>query len=214
MEEEFFNKLREKVLPYFEGTNPCHDICHADRVLSLVLAIGGKEGADLEILKVVALLHDVARKEQDESRGKICHAERGSELAWGILRELGYPEDKIEKVIHCIEAHRSRKGDVPESIEAKVLYDADKLDSIGAIGIGRAFSFSGSIGSVVHISDVDVNDNGEYGREDCAYREFLAKLVQVKYKMFTDEGKKIAGKRYDFMVEFFDRLNREIKGEL
>ena len=75
MEEEFFNKLREKVLPYFEGTNPCHDICHADRVLSLVLAIGGKEGADLEILKVVALLHDVARKEQDESRGKICHAE-------------------------------------------------------------------------------------------------------------------------------------------
>ncbi len=214
MEEEFFDKLREKVLPYFEGINPCHDICHTDRVLSLALAIGEKEGADLEILKVAVLLHDVARKEQDESRGEICHAERGGELAWEILREMGYPYDKIVKVVHCVETHRFRNEKIPESVEAKVLFDADKLDGIGGIGILRATSFAGHIGAVVHNPDVDVENTKPYSKDDSAYREFFAKLVRVKEKMLTGEGKKIAEGRHEFMVEFFDRVNKEVRGEL
>jgi len=145
MNDEFFEKLRVKVLPYFEKCNPAHDVSHTDRVLNLALKIGEKEGADLEILKIACLLHDVARHEQDDSKGVICHAERGGEMAREILGELNYSEDKIGKVVHCIETHRFRKGHAPESIEAKVLYDSDKLDGIGAIGIGRSFSFSGSL---------------------------------------------------------------------
>jgi len=142
-----FDEIKEKVILASEGINPCHDFMHTERVLNLALHIGEKEGADLEIITLSALLHDIARKEQDESKGKICHAQRGAELAKDILKEKGMDEDKINRVIHCIEAHRFRNGCIPESIEAKVLSDADKLDAIGAIGIGRAFSFSGHIGA-------------------------------------------------------------------
>ena len=214
MKEEFFVELREKVVGYSEGINPCHDIDHTDRVVALSLAIGEKEGCDLEILRVAALLHDVARKEQDESRGQICHAERGAELSREILKEMNYPGDKIDRIVHCIETHRFRKGSPPESIEAKVLYDADKLDSIGAIGIARNFSFSGSLGSRVHVSDLNLEDSEEYGKDDCGHREFLVKLVKVKDKMLTDSGKEISKERHDFMVEFHDRLIKEVKGEL
>jgi len=214
MEEEFFDKLREKILPYFKGINPCHDLSHTERVFNLVLKIGETEGADLEILKVAALLHDVARKEQDESQGVVCHAERSGELAREILKGLAYSGDKIDKVIHCIETHRFRKSNVPESVEAKVLFDADKLDSIGAIGIGRAFSFSGYLGSAVHIPDVDVETTKEYGKDDCCYREFLVKLIKIKDKMMTEGGREFVKERHDFMVEFFDRINKEVRGEL
>ena len=214
MNEEFFEKLREKVLPYFEGADPCHDFHHIDRVMSLAMMIGEKEGVDLDILRAAVLLHDVAHKEQDESRGRICHAERGGEIAGEILIELGCSEDEISKIVYCVESHRFRGDGVPESVEARVLYDADKLDGVGAIGIGRAFSFYGSRGSCVHTSDFDLTTDEEYGEKDCAYREFLVKLVKVKDKMLTEEGGRIAEKRHEFMVDFFDRLNDEVEGKV
>lgn len=214
MDKEFFERLREKVLPYFEGTNPCHDFHHVDRVLSLAVKIGEKEGVDLEILKVAVLLHDVARKEQDDCKGAICHAERGGEIAREILKEFGYCEEKIERVVHCVESHRNRGDKVVESVEAKVLYDADKLDAIGAIGIGRSFSFSGSRGSYVHVSDFDLTSDEEYGEEDCAYREFLVSQVDMADKMLTESGKEIARGRQEFMRDFFERLKGEVDGEL
>ena len=214
MNDKFLEKLREKVLPYFEKCNPAHDVSHTDRVLNLALKIGEKENADLEILEVASLFHDVARHEQDDSKGAICHAERGGELAREILKELNYAEDKIEKVVHCIETHRFRKDNSPESIEAKILYDADKLDGIGAIGIGRSFSFAGTSGAAVHIAEVDVDNTEAYGKEDCCYREFLVKLVKIKDKMLTEPGREFARERHEFMVEFFDRINKEVRGEL
>lgn len=212
IKEEFIQKLNEKIKPYFEGVNPAHDIHHTNRVLNMAIFIGREEGADLEILEVAVFLHDIARKEQDESLGKICHAEKGALLAENILFELGYPKEKISKVIHCIKTHRFRDDKNPETIEAKVLYDSDKLDSIGAIGIGRAFSFSGFIGSLVH--SIEIEDSKSYDENDCAYREFIFKLNKVKDKMMSSTGKKIAQNRHNFMVEFFDRLNKEVKGEL
>jgi len=214
MDDEFFDRLRGRVLVYFEGTNPCHDISHVDRVLKLALRLGESEGADLEIVWAAALLHDVARKEQDELGGMVCHAERGGELARDILKEMGISEESIKKVVHCVETHRFRKENIPESVEAMVLYDADKLDAIGAIGILRAGSFSGSIGANVHDTSIDIENTEAYGKDDSAYREFLVKLVKVKDKMLTVSGREIAVGRHDFMVEFFDRLNKEVEGEL
>jgi len=214
MDEEFFGNLREQIEPFFEGINPCHDLDHVERVVENALVIGKKEGGDLEILEVAALLHDVARKEQDESKGAICHAERGGVLARTILENLNYPEEKIKQVVHCVETHRFRKDNAPETIEAKVIYDADKLDVVGAIGIARAVSFSGFHGSRVHVHDVDIEKGGEYGPNDCAYREFLVKLQKIKDKMLTESGREMAKERHEFMIEFFDRINKEVKGEL
>ena len=216
MDEAFLSKLREKIKPYFEGINVCHDLDHTERVVENALMIGKNENANLEILEVAALLHDIARKEQDESRGVICHAERGGVLAREILEEMNYPEEKIKQVVHCVETHRFRKGNPPETLEARIIYDADKLDNIGAIGIARAISFSGHRGSKVHLeeSQMSLEDDEEYGPNDCAYREYLVKLQKVKDKMLTETCREMAKERHEFMIVFFDRINKEIKGEL
>lgn len=212
MNEEFFEELQEKIMPYFEGINPCHDFFHTKRVLDLALNIGESEECDLDILRAAALLHDVGRKAQDECCGKICHAEEGGRISREILKEIGCSDEFIRKVVHCVEAHRFRKDNIPESIEAKVLYDADKLDAIGGIGILRATSFAGFIGAHVHNADIDVPNTKAYSKDDSAYREFLVKLIKIKDKMLTVEGRRVAEGRHKFMEEFFERVNAEVAG--
>ncbi len=214
-DEQFYENLKNKILPYFEGIDPGHDFSHTQRVynLSLQLAQQG-EGINLDVVKLSALLHDVARKEEFESKGRICHAEKGSEIAKEILEGLDIEEEIINQVIHCIKTHRFRKGNVPESKEAMILYDADKLDAIGAIGILRASSFAGTIGAVVHNPDVEPSEENAYTKKDSAYHEFLFKLLKVKDKMLTPKGKRIAEGRHNFMEDFFERVNKEVRGEL
>ena len=101
------------------------------------------------------------------------------------------------------------------SKEAKVLFDADKLDSIGTIGIGRAFWFAGHIGAKLHNGEhIPVEKTKPYTSEDTAYREFIVKLKRIKDLMFTKEGKRLAEERHNYMVSFFNRLQKEINGEL
>lgn len=213
MDEDFFERLRERVLVYFEGVDPAHDFMHTERVLNIVFKISEEEDVDLEVLKVATLLHDIGRKRENETNGRICHAQEGVELAREILEEFGYSKEKIEKVCHCIECHRSRKNKIPESIEARILFDADKIDGMGAIGVGRFFHVSGRIGSVVHNSDKNIINDEEYTKNDCAYREFLIKQDLLD-RITTKIGKKIAEERWRFMEEFFNRINREVEGEL
>jgi uncharacterized protein len=176
--------------------------------------IGKKENANLEILKYAAVLHDIGRSDQDKSNGKLCHAERGAKIAKKMLEKYKVDNDKIEKIVHCIESHRFRGKKIPRSIEAKVLFDADKLDSIGAVGIGRAFLFAGEIGAKLHNKGIDIEKTKPYTKEDTAYREFNVKLKNVQNRMLTEEGKKIAEKRNEFMVSYFDRLDKEVHGTL
>ncbi|MFQ5531840.1 MAG: HD domain-containing protein [Candidatus Nanoarchaeia archaeon] len=214
MEDIFFINLKNKIQPYFEDANPCHDLMHTERVLNLAVKIGEVEGGDLEIIKLAALLHDIGRKQQDDCDGKICHAEEGAKIARKILEEEKLNTEKIDKIIHCIETHRFRGNKVPESKEAIILSDADKLDSIGAIGVGRACNFAGRIGAYVHNPNINLEDTTTYSKEDSAYREFLDKLRFIKDKIQTNEGKRIAQQRHDFMEEFFRRANKECEGVL
>jgi len=180
----------------------------------LALHIGKKENANLEIIELASLLHDIAREEQNKSKGLICHAEKGAIFAREILEKYNFNKEKIDSICHCIERHRFRKGEAPESLEAKILFDADKLDSIGAVGLGRAFQFAGEVGAKLHNSSVDIEKTKEYSEDDTAYREFSVKLKKIKDSMFTSEGKRIAEGRHNFMISFFDRLEKEIKGEI
>jgi uncharacterized protein len=208
-------KIIERIQPFFEGVNPCHDFGHTERVKNLALQIGEKEGADLEIIELAAILHDVSRKEQDESKGKICHASKGAEMAKKLLEEQEYDMETIQKVIHCIATHRFRdKNNFPESKEAKVLFDADKLDSIGAVGILRAASFSGSIGAKIHNTFEEATKGKDYSVEDTPLREFLIKLSKIKDRCLTDTGREMAKSRHIFMEDFFKRINKEFTGEI
>ncbi|MEW6623912.1 MAG: HD domain-containing protein [Bacillota bacterium] len=211
------NKLKEIMLEaknIFLKARKSHDWEHTQRVYNLCMHLGRTKGTDLEVLQLAAFLHDIGREAQDRSKGTICHAKKGAEMAREILRKYNFPENKISKVIHCIEAHSFRGGIAPRSKEAMILYDADKLDAIGAIGIGRAFVFAGEIGAKVHNKDVDIVNTRPYSEDDTAYREFMVKLRKIKDRMLTQEGKHIAEERHKFMVDFFDRLNKEVDGQL
>lgn len=212
-DEQFYEDLKNKIQPYFENVNSAHDFSHTQRVYNLALQLAEDEDVNIDIIKLSALLHDIARKEQDESKGKICHAKRGAEIAKDILEELEINPKVIKGVIHCIESHRFRQNISPESKEAMILSDTDKLDSIGGIGILRACSFGGSVGAVVHNPEVEAKKENAYTKEDSAYHEYLIKLSRIKERMLTDKGKKMAEDRHNFMEDFFSRVNNEVKGE-
>jgi uncharacterized protein len=210
---ELTQRLRRQADPYHDGMGGCHGPDHTERVHKTALHIGRLMGAKLDVLSAAALLHDIGRRYETREQGKICHAVKGAELARKILAKLDFAPDMIDDIAHCIEAHRYRGKKIPVSLEAKILYDADKLDSIGAVGIGRAFLFAGQTGAKLHNeSDVDILDCKPYTREDTAFREFKFKMSKIKDHMLTPEGKRLAEERHDFMEVFFERLERETKG--
>lgn len=205
-------KFKKEVNKKLSGISGCHEWEHTERVYNLALHIGKKEKANLKVLGLAALFHDIAREEEDKSGGKIDHAERGAILAKEILSKYDLSGEEIENIAHCIQTHRYRNNKIPETIEAKILYDSDKLDAIGAIGIGRTFSFAGQIGAKVHNKGVDLNKTKQYSKDDTAWREYELKLKYLKDKMLTKEGKRIGIKRSKFMQEFFNRINKEVDG--
>lgn len=189
-----------------------HGWDHVKRVHGLCIKIGKREKADLMVLSLAALLHDIGRKEEQASKGKICHAQVGARKAEKVLIQFGVTGSIKSRVLHCIRSHRFRGQQLPRSLEARILFDADKLDSIGAVGIGRAFLFAGEVGARLHNSHRDLSKTVSYSREDTAYREFQMKLIKVRERMLTPSGKALAENRHRFMVRFFKRLDAENAG--
>jgi uncharacterized protein len=186
----------------FSNSRGSHDWEHSLRVYSLCMHVGQVEGADMDVLKIAAYLHDVGRSHQDESKGTICH-----------LDTLPISPEQKANVLHCIRSHRFRGNCQPETLEAKILFDADKLDSIGAIGIARAFQFAGEVGAKFHNPDLSPEETRPYTQEDTGYREFKLKLSKVKDRLLTAEGRRMAEERHAFMEKYFERFFQEYEGE-
>ncbi len=208
------SRVREEAGAFFRSARGSHDGDHTERVRRLCLRIGRKEKADLGVLELAALLHDIGRAEEDRSHGRVCHARSGAALARSLLADHGVDPAVVRAVVEAIRTHRFRRGGVPRTLEARVLFDADKLDSIGAVGIGRAFLFAGEVGARLHDKAIDVRRTKPYTREDTAYREYLVKLSRVRDRMTTREGRRIAAERHRYMAAFFARLNKETDGVL
>jgi len=212
--KDTIEKIRAHALDHFTNAKFSHDWEHTLRVYRLCMHIGRAEGADLEVLAIAAFLHDIGRVHQDLSKGSICHAEKGAEMAREILQQYSLPEEKRGNIIHCILAHRFRNSRVPQTLEAKVLFDADKLDAIGAVGIARAYLFAGEVGAVLHNKDADPESANPYTKDDTGYREYRVKLSKVKDRMLTNEGRRMAQDRHEFMEGFFERFIKEHEGIL
>jgi uncharacterized protein len=196
-------------------TGPSHDFFHIERVFILALRIGEQEGADLEILGIAALFHDLARDEEAESLGKVCHATASAARARIILEESGAEPSKIEAIGNCIATHRFRDDNFPHSIEGKCLFDADKLDSLGAVGVARAYLWLGERGGTVYVKREQwekTNFNSNLPGEDSMQREWHIKLKYVKDKLYTETARKIAEKRNTTMSDFLESLEREVNG--
>ncbi len=196
---------------YPADADSAHDFDHVLRVVNLAEKIAHAEGAQAEIVRAAALLHDIGL-----DQGRAGHETSAANRAKDILREHGYDEAFVEAVAHAIEAHRFRSGPTPQTLEAKVLFDADKLDAIGAIGVARAFAFGAHRGQklwgVVPPDYVD-QPAGADPHQHTAVHEFHVKLSKIKDRMFTATGKQIAAERHAFMVKFYEQLDREVAGE-
>jgi uncharacterized protein len=197
----------------FQGASGSHGWDHTLRVVQLCEVIGPAENADMAVLKPAAYLHDIGRSGQDASDGAICHAEKGAQMAEPIVESLPFSCEQMKNIIHCIRSHRFRNHHKPATIEARVLYDADKLDSIGAIGVARAFLFAGELGARLHNPTLDAEKSKPYSIDDTGYREFKVKLSKIKARMLTESGRKWARDRHAFMDQFFNRFLAEYEGK-
>jgi uncharacterized protein len=203
----------EQARQFYSDDDPVHDFDHILRVLALAERIGAAEGADMDVLRTAALLHDAGRDEA-EAAG-LDHAEFAAVRAREIL--AGQPDEKVGAVVDAIIAHRFRTGPPPKSLEGRVLFDADKLDAIGAIGVARAFAYSGRAGKRLWapVAD-DYVVRWQEGRarvgEHTAVHEFVVKLSRLQDRMFTSEGRRIARERHTSMAEFYARLADEVAG--
>jgi uncharacterized protein len=213
IEARLLSRIREHAHTHFSQARGSHDWDHTLRVHRLCRHIGTAEGADLFVVETAAYLHDIGRAHQDRGGGMLCHAEKGAHMAREILS--GYPltDDRRENIIHCIATHRFRRGEVPRTLEADVLFDADKLDAIGAIGVARAFQFAGELGARLHSPEVDVTRAPAYSINDTGYREYTVKLAKIRDRIRTVTGRRLADERHRFMTEFFDRFLEEYEGE-
>jgi uncharacterized protein len=187
---------------YEAAGDSTHDFDHVLRVYRLAERIGHAERADMAVLRTATLLHDIARPDQDSGRVS-DHAVEGARRAQEILD--GQPPEFVEAVAHAIETHRYRADRPPETLEARVLYDADKLDAIGAVGIARTFAYGAHRGQRLWAERTD--------SEHTANQEFAVKLSKLKDLLFTETARAIARERHNFMVEFFERMAAEVAGQ-
>lgn len=212
--EDTLALIRDTAQRYFEKAGGSHDWEHTLRVHRLCLRIGPREGADMTVLETAAYLHDIGRPVQDASSGTICHAVRGAQMVREIIDPLNLDEAQKTNIVHCVRAHRFRETYAPATIEARVLFDADKLDAIGAVGVARAYQFAGELGACLHNPNIAPDQSASYSRNDTGYREFAVKLSKIKDRMLTGEGHRMAQERHAFMALFFDRFLKEYAGEL
>jgi uncharacterized protein len=174
------------------------------------------EDADLEVVRAAALLHDASGAETGgEKRSE--HQHHSAEFAAQILEAEGWPQERIAAVQHCIRAHRFRGDEKPESLEAKILFDADKLDVIGAFGVARTLAYDVVMQWPFHAEvSEQFRETGEkvQGETHSSYHEFLFKLGKIKDRLHTKTAKNIAEKRQKFLNEYFAQLDAEARGEL
>jgi uncharacterized protein len=204
-----------------------HKMDHVMRVYNTCLLLAKNENVDLDVLKAAALLHDIARSKEDKDKnGKIDHAILGATMAESILRDLNFSEQKIQMVKDCIVSHRYRNDHEPKTMEAKILFDADKLDTIGAIGIARSYIWIGRNNANIYSNDnikKYIKENLEGGKingkiidktKHSPQIEFETKTKFLKEKLYTKKGRQVCKERTKYVKKFLDRLEKEVKGKI
>jgi uncharacterized protein len=207
----------EQAKKWYEGVDAIHDFSHIKRVYHMAERLAKIEGADLEIVHAAAFLHD-SRGTMPGSNERAEHHLASAAFAAEVLAEEGWPQERIEAAQHCIRAHRFRdKRERPETIEAKVLFDADKLDVLGAVGVVRTVGYALLAGEPAyeepsqHFLETGEKEPGE---PHSAYHEYLFKLNKIKGLLFTDAAREIAKDRDAYLAEFFRRFAAESRGEM
>jgi len=211
----------EQARAWYPGDDPVHGFDHVLRVYRIAETIAKAEKADLEIVRTAVLLHDAEDPAQTPGSfgpdERCSHQHTSAQLAGRVLEKEGWPGERIEAVQHCIRAHRFRDGSEPPlTLEARILFDADKLDAIGAIGVARAVAYASRAHQPAYAQpSPNFLASGQTGPGEphSAFHEYLFKLRRRKDLLFTPTARAVAEERHQFLVAFFDRLELEVRGD-
>ena len=209
MNKETYTLFENYMLSCMEDT--AHDKEHIYRVLYNALEIAKTENnVNYDVLIAACLLHDIGRKEQFENPA-LCHAAVGSEKAYQFLLQHGFETGYAEQVKQCIQTHRYRQNNPPQSLEAKILFDADKLDAAGATGIARTLLYKGIVSEPLYSVMPDgMVSNGENDIMPSFFQEYKYKLENIYSNFYTEKATEIACKRQHTAVAFYKDLYQEV----
>ncbi len=191
-----------------------HDFGHLERVSSLAVRFAEKENADVLVCFAAAMLHDIVNLPKNHPDIKLC-SKFAAERAETILNQLNFPKESIRNVCHAIHAHSYSANIEPETIEAKCVQDADRMEALGAFGLMRVFYVSGQKKTqIMHDKDPQAL-NRDYDDRTYALDHFQVKLFKLASMMKTRSGKEMAGSLTEFLAEFYKSiLVDKIKGDL
>ncbi|MCY6485514.1 HD domain-containing protein [Clostridium aestuarii] len=209
MKREEFQRIESFMLKNMNDT--VHDCLHVYRVLNYAIQIADTiEKIDTEVVIISALLHDIGRV--DEIRNpSLCHAKIGSKKAKEFLINNGYSEGKANHVADCILTHRYKKNLKPQTMEAKIIFDADKLDLTGTVGTARAILFGGQIEEPLYlVGDDRLPTKGLPSEEASLFREYNRKLNKLFLKLNTEKAKEIGIEQQKTMDSYFMNLFKEV----
>lgn len=186
-----------------------HDLAHLQRVWKNVVSIQAAEGGDLELLAAATLLHDSVHVEKD-SPLRSSASRLAADHARGLLRARAWPETRIDDVAHAIAAHSFSAGITPETLEARILQDADRLDAIGLIGVARCFYTAGRLGSALYDPQDPTAAHRAPDDARFALDHFEAKLLKLASGFRTAAGARLAAARHeklrDFRLAFLEEI--------
>ena len=206
LEAELMRIAREKQTK----SDPSHDFQHVLRVRNLAVRIATAEKADLDIVIPAALFHDIIVFRKDSPQSK-SESDKSADLAEKILNGLkGFPRAKVASVVTCIRECSFSKGIIPESLESKILQDADRLEATGAISIMRTFSSGGQMNRQFYDADDPFCVRGAIAfRSDLDL--FYRRLLVVGDGMHTATARKLARRRTSFLEKFLEELRLELE---
>jgi uncharacterized protein len=202
--------LAAQLLPHAtEGDDGSHDIAHLQRVWNNAATIQAEEGGDGEILAAAVLLHDcVTVEKNDPMRPQASRL--AARKASAVLEALDWPSERIAAAAHAIEAHSFSAGIPPETLEARILQDADRLDAIGMIGVARCFYVAGRLGSALYDpADPEAADR-PLADARFALDHFDNKLFKLSDGFQTAAGARLAAIRHQRLRRFYDEFLDEI----
>jgi uncharacterized protein len=211
-EKEVLANIYAEVERRFAGTGDlAHGWEHISRVYALALHISEQESANSFIVGAAALMHDLGRTVQDHTTQH--HADLSVTLAGELLSSRSIPPDVQQAILHAIIAHSFSRGITPLTLEARVVRDADRLDSLGAIGILR-WAITGAIQRNPHTKTYHPTDPfaRQHTPDDHSYilDHFFTKLLKLGDTMATETGRSLAQQRMAFMYNYLDELKEEL----
>ncbi len=202
----FLQKMKDVCLAH---PDPSHDLLHVKRVVRLARMLGEQEGADLEVVVPAAYLHDcVYISKSDPRRSQASRI--SAQEAVRYLREIAYPETKLEAIAHAVEAHSFSANIPARTLEARVVQDADRLDAIGAIGVARVFGVSGLMKRAFYHESDPFCENRQPDDYANTLDHFYVKLLKLPSMLTTTAGRAEGERRIGFMQEYVRQLGSEI----